>query len=163
MNLASPTITKLLGRRAAVVSIALILIAGLAGGNRAIAGCHGDTGPKVLQSGLHLIAAGASASQVPVADECWWYAGPVQVLYEHGELRYFPLLRSMRCHGPGCDRGPSDSDLQPPAVVTPRSTCDVAIPASRPHHSPRCTQGDPAMDALLPPIPFLAGLFRPPR
>ncbi|HBE68090.1 MAG TPA: hypothetical protein DDW52_08065 [Planctomycetaceae bacterium] len=145
------------------LSIALGLVAALSNVNSVTAGCHQDTSPVVLQSGLHLIAAGAPASQVPIVSECWWYAGPVQVLYDHGELKYFPLLRSMRCHGPGCERRPSDSDFQPAAIVPLRSAYGFAISVPWSLDFPRSAERERTGDPLLPPAPFLAGLFRPPK
>ncbi len=126
------------------------------------AGCHVVQTPTTVHAGLHLKHDRHAVGQKPIAEGIWWYSGPVDVVYEAGGLKYFPILDDVDCRGPGCKRKQPSPSLEVVATNNGRSV-DVGNCPTRSRRSNRSTTSTLSRIAFaFYSDPTLAGLLRPP-
>ncbi len=99
-----------------------------------------------------------------LAEVFWNFRGPARVLYENGQLKYFPVLsNTIPCHGPEC-HGPSENELTPVVVISTQRITTAAL-ASLPSNCAPLSPNGRYFEAAsgVPHTPYFAGPLRPPQ
>ncbi len=127
------------------------------------AGCGSHGASNIMRVGLHLDGNQHAVGQKPIAQGCWWYTGPVNVVYEAGELKYYPVLASVDCRGPNCRRQPPKSEIEVVATTQVRFPDAGDRASSLGKLLPFDTRSLPRVACTFWADPLPASILRPPR